>query len=249
MELDKLQALCETIKKIFDQDKTNIEIFFKDQLPKGYLKRIQQELPDRFAWPTSHQSLSRLMNKNKESIESFFKSKDINTNINKIETLFDYTEQSERSESYHTEHSDYSESNIHDTETEASTYDDNKGIIEPSESVKSDYSEPTEQSEHSEFVTRSELKAIFSDMLKQALSERQAIVPNNLNDIELPPPREKIKGGKGRSKEKRSWVKLSTSIDSTLFDLFEAETKEKRLSKSELLDAILWTRYGKPVLD
>lgn len=212
MEQGKLNALCDSIKAVFDQDGKNISLV-RDRLPGGYLEKIHAILPEQYAWPDDPKNLSRTIQKNKKAILNIL---NIQPTVDSGQATFNIGDFSEQSE--HTEHS------------------------EPN------HSEYTEPSEHSEFVTRSEVVEIVSRMLKQALSQRPEIIQNIQNGLELP-PRKKILGEKGRKKDQRSWVKISTSVNSRLNDLFEAECKDKRLSRSELLDAILWKHYGKPELD
>lgn len=212
MEKDKLQALCDTIKAVFDQNNKNISLF-RDRLPNGYLEKIHAILPEEYFWPDDPKNLSRTIVKNKKAILNIL---NIQTTAKSGQATFNIGDLSEQSE--HTEHSEQN------------------------------HSEHTEQHEHSEYVTRLDVVQIVSRMLKKALSERPEIIQNIQNGLELP-PRKKILGEKGRKKDQRSWVKISTSVNSRLNDLFEAECKDKRLSRSELLDAILWSHYGKPDLD
>lgn len=212
MEKDKLQALSDTIRTVFEQDNANISIFV-DRLPNGYLQRIHKILPDNYAWPDDPKNLSRTIMKNKKDILNIL---NIQATVDSGQTTLDIGDFSEHSEQ--TEHSE-----------------------QP-------YSEHTEPSEHSEFVTRSEVIEIVSSMLNKALSERPGIIQNIQNGLELP-PREKIQTESGRKKDKRSWVKFSTSVNYKLNELFEQECKEKRLTRSQLLDAVLWSHYGKPDLE
>lgn len=212
MEKDKLQALCDAIQTIFDQDNISISIF-TDRLPNGYLKRIHDILPKEYFWPDTPKNLSRTIRDNKSDI----------LNILKLETTA-------TTEQFQMDIIEHSEKN------------------QVSEHSEKNHSERSENIICSENITRSEVISIMSDMLEQALSNRSESIQNIQNALELPPT-QKIMGKSGRKKSDRAWVKLSTSVNSRLNDLFEAECKTQRLSRAQLLDAILWEHYGKPDLD
>jgi hypothetical protein len=92
-------------------------------------------------------------------------------------------------------------------------------------------------------------------IVKEVLSEQQVMHkmhgPQGANVVEtMPPAPATVKGRKGEKgrKENRDYERLTFGIDRVLAQRFVAEAKEKNLSAGKLLDAILWNRYGRPVL-
>ena len=113
---------------------------------------------------------------------------------------------------------------------------------------QSDRQEPSSQSDRSDHGERTaELPASWEARIKEIVhAEVQSMgiaqTGEDLDD-DLPPAPER----KGRG-ETRSYEKFSVTVDVNLARLFRKEAKRRRLSVGRLMDAILWSRYGKPDL-
>jgi hypothetical protein len=66
--------------------------------------------------------------------------------------------------------------------------------------------------------------------------------------VELPPPREKVKGPKGLPVGRGERVKVGVTLDKVIADRFEAEHKRLGLSASMLIETILWHWFNRPIL-
>jgi len=66
--------------------------------------------------------------------------------------------------------------------------------------------------------------------------------------MELPPPREKVKGPKGLPVGRGERVKIGVTLDKAIADRFEAEYKRLGLSASTLIETILWHWFNRPIL-
>jgi len=90
---------------------------------------------------------------------------------------------------------------------------------------------------------RAEIHKMIQEEIQKAIQDKT--VPQF--EIELPPvPGGKIPGGKGRKVSPGERVKLGVTVDSGIMKAFEAERKKRRVSASELMDALLWNALGKP---
>ncbi len=90
---------------------------------------------------------------------------------------------------------------------------------------------------------RNVAREVFREMIDELKNTATAI-----NESDFPAEPQVVKGkGKGR-RENRRYMKISLTVDETLWKLFAAEKDRLRVSSGRLMDAILWRHYGRPRL-
>lgn len=105
--------------------------------------------------------------------------------------------------------------------------------------------EPSDRPECLEQIELDILR-IVNEQLDMRILELQQAVQINQDNLLLPPDRVKVKGDKNVLKETRTHAKFSTTVDARLLDLFDRECHKRKMRRSEMLDAILYTFFGKP---
>jgi hypothetical protein len=107
------------------------------------------------------------------------------------------------------------------------------------------YSEPAEHYERD--VLDNRIRQIAREVFKEMIDNMQNI-PAVMNITDTPPEPKVIKGeGRGR-REDRDYIKVSATIDKTLWELFKAERDRLKVSTGRMMDIILWRVFGKPRL-
>lgn len=107
---------------------------------------------------------------------------------------------------------------------------------------------PSPTSLTGDVLTRDEIVQLINAVLDERLLDLKESVQIIHDKLDMPPATQTIKGsGRGR-KETRDYVKITPTLDRALFNLFDAEAKQQKLSQGKLLDIILWHWYEKPKL-
>lgn len=126
-----------------------------------------------------------------------------------------------------------------------------QALLMPSEHTEPSVdSEPLEPSDRPDCLDQAELNIlrIVNEQLDIRIAELKQAVQINQDNLLLPPDRVKIKGDKNVLKETRTHAKFSTTVDARLLELFDKECGKRKMRRSELLDAVLYTYFDKPKL-
>lgn len=86
-------------------------------------------------------------------------------------------------------------------------------------------------------------RGIFQEMIAAMQPEGSVIA-----DLDFPPESQTIRGERKGRKENREYEKVSITIDQVLWSRFVAECKRLRVSRSRMMDTILWRAFGRPPL-
>lgn len=107
-------------------------------------------------------------------------------------------------------------------------------------------SESPEPSLQPTSVSRDEIVHVVNEVLSERILELKQAIQINQDSLLLPPARVKVKGDKKVPKETRIHLPFSTTCDARLMELFDRECLKRKMKRSELLDAILYTFFDKP---